>query len=185
MDSFFLTNDVKSELKSSLSLVSSLFQKTSLVDRDDPDLANLRHILGDAAPTIQDEINAFTFTEPDMLFTEFLATLRALKPRYGEHIIDRNGVTYRNCNPVSYTYVDPAEAGWTGRDAFADENAEATEQQLQQAYNQAAAAAERTNRDASRAEPDWRNGILQTTPEAKIASSNSQIVNIVLLIISL
>jgi hypothetical protein len=91
-----------------------------------------------------------------MSFTEFLVTLKALKPRYGEHIIDRNGVTYRNCNPVSYTYVDPAEAGWAARDAFADEHADATEPQLQQAYTQGAAAAERTNRDAARAEPNWR-----------------------------
>jgi hypothetical protein len=98
MDSHFLSQDLKSELKTSLTAVSTLLQQLNLVDRNNPAsvqaFESLQALIGNNTPTVQTEIDNFTFTEPAQSFTDFLAELKTVKPRYGEHIIERNGVTF-------------------------------------------------------------------------------------------
>jgi hypothetical protein len=160
MDSHFLSNDIKSELKQSLSVISDIFQQLKLVDAANPGsikaFDSLQALIGNTAPSIQSEIEQFKFEEPAQSFQEFLVELGPRKIQYGLHLIDRAGVTYRNTNTESYDIKDPIAEGQAARAVYSASHPQAPEADLIRQYDLAYYQAELHNKNTSQKSPTWK-----------------------------
>jgi hypothetical protein len=160
MDSHFLSNDIKSELKQSLSVISDIFQQLKLVDAANPGTVkafdSLQALIGNTAPSIQSEIEQFQFNEPEQSFQDFLVELGPKKIQYGLHLIDRAGVTYRNTNTESYDLKDPITEGQAARALYCAAHPQSTEAEQTRQYDMAYFQAELHNKNASQKSPVWK-----------------------------
>lgn len=159
MDSEFLRTNLQSDLRQGLKTVVNLFQELNLVNAGNQNTVNafksLQTLVGNDTPTIQAEIESFSFSVPAQTFQNLVAELGATHPKLGLHFTDRRGILHRNSHPASYNFIEPDVAGWAARDALQAAQPNATLPQLQDAYDAAKMNREGINRTVAQTAPIW------------------------------